>query len=70
MITIADIHKRLAENLHSTGLTQKEMAKMVGISQKTISHYVNGDKMPALDTLANLCRVFDLDPAEILCLKD
>ena len=26
--------------------------------------------MPALDTFANLCAVLDLDPAEILCLKD
>ena len=31
------------------------IAKKLGISQQTISHYIKGDKMPALDTFANLC---------------
>ncbi len=36
------------------------------MSQSTIAHYVRGDILPALDTLANLCAVLDLDANEIL----
>ena len=31
---------------------------------------MKGDKLPALDTLANLCVFLDIDPADILCTKN
>ena len=51
MITIQLIQKRLAET----------------IRQSQISCYVHGKKMPALDTLANLCKILDVDTNYILC---
>lgn len=70
MITLEKIRKRVAEAIKQSGLTQTELARRLGIGQQTISHYVKGDKMPALDTFANLCAVLDIDPAYILCIKD
>ncbi len=70
MITIAQIQMRLAESIRQSGMTQKEIAAKLHISQQSVSHYVTGDKMPALDTFANLCEVLDADPAYILCLKN
>ncbi len=70
MITLEKIRKRVAEAIKQSGLTQTELARRLGIRQQTISHYVKGDKMPALDTFANLCAVLDVDPAYILCIKD
>ncbi len=70
MITLEKIRKRVAEAIKQSGLTQTELARRLGIGQQTISHYVKGDKMPALDTFANLCAVLDVDPAYILCIKD
>ncbi len=69
MISIVQIQERLSKELKSCGLTQKEIAQKIGVSQQTISHYIKGDKMPSLDTLANLCVALDLDPAEILGVK-
>ena len=69
MITIEMIQKKIAEAIRQSGKTQTEIARRLGISQQTISHYVKGDKLPALDTLANLCDILDVDPAEILCVK-
>ena len=69
MITIANIQENLKKELLLCGLTQKEIAQKIGVSQQTISHYIKGDKMPSLDTLANLCVALDLDPAEILGVK-
>ena len=69
MITIEQIQKKLAEEIKLSGMTQREIAEKVGVSQQTISHYVRGDKMPFIDTFANLCVVLDVDPSEILCTK-
>ncbi len=69
MIVLNDIQKNLAEAIKQSGLTQTSIAKQLGVSQQTISHYVRGDIMPALDTFANLCVLLDLDSAEILCIN-
>ena len=69
MITLEKIQARLAEAIKQSGLSQTSIAKQVGVCQQAISSYVKGTKMPALDTLANLCTVLDLDANEILCIK-
>ena len=67
MITLEQIQKRLAEIIKQSGMTQNELAKKIGIKQQQISCYINGQKMPALDTLANLCKILDVDANYILC---
>ena len=67
MITLNQIHFRLAETIKQCGLSQTAIAKKLGVSQQSISHYVKGDKLPALDTLANLCKLLDIDTNYILC---
>lgn len=69
MITLNDIHLRLCECIRESGCTQTHLAELLGISPATISHYLRGDKFPALDTLANLCRILDVSPAYILCFE-
>ncbi len=69
MITINEIKDKLADALKHSGITQTELARKLNIKQSNISHYIKGDKMPALDTFANLCAVLDLDANEILCIK-
>ena len=70
MISIEQIRERLAEIIKQSGMTQNELAKKIGIKQQQISCYINGQKMPALDTLANLCAILKLDANEILCVND
>ena len=70
MITLNQVHERLAEAIKESGKTQVELAKSVGVSQLTISHYLKGTKMPALDTFANLCKILDADTDYILCQND
>ena len=69
MITLEQIQKKLAEAILQSGMTQVELGKRVGVKHPQISCYIHGKKMPALDTLANLCVVLDLDANEILCVK-
>ena len=70
LITIEQIQRNLSEAIKQSGKTQTEIGKSIGISQQTVSHYRKGDKLPALDTLANLCVFLDIDPADILCTKN
>lgn len=70
MITLQQIRKELSEHIKQCGITQSELALRLGVSQQTISHYVKGDKMPALDTFANLCAVLDIDANDVLCIGD
>lgn len=67
---LEQIRARLIQAVRESGLTQIEIAKRLNINSATISHYVKGDKMPALDTFANLCKVLDLDANEILCISN
>jgi transcriptional regulator with XRE-family HTH domain len=69
MITLNQIQKRVADSIKQSGLTQTEIARRLGIGQQTVSHYIKGDKMPALDTFANLCAVLDVDANDILCIS-
>ena len=69
MITLLQIQQQIAEAIKQSGMTQTEIGKKLGVSQQSISHYVKGDKLPALDTLANLCGLLDVDPSDILCVK-
>ena len=67
MITLEQIQNRLKEEIKRSGMTQTEIANKIGVCQQAVSSYVNGQKMPALDTLANLCKLLDLDANYILC---
>ena len=70
MIKLDQIRFKIIEAIKQCELTQTHLASLLGVGQQTISHYLKGDKLPALDTFANLCKILDLDPADMLCLKD
>ena len=67
MITLEQIQKRIIEAIRQSGMTQTAIAKALNIKQPTVGHYLSGRAMPALDTLANLCKLLDLDANYILC---
>ncbi len=67
MITLEQIQARIAEVIRQSGMSQTAIAKYLGISQQAVSAYINGTNMPALDTLANLCKLLDEDTNYVLC---
>ena len=69
MITLEQIRGRIAEAIKSSGMTQSEIAQKLGIRHQQISCYLRVKKMPALDTLANLCKLLDEDANYILCIE-
>ena len=69
MITIMEIQKRLREAIQYGNITQKELAKKLGINPSTVSKYMRLDKYPSLDTFANICEILDVSADDILGLK-
>ena len=69
MIELKDIQKRLREEIKNSALSQKEIAKRLGVNPSTVSKYLRQDKFPALDTFANLCEILDVSSDDILGLK-
>ena len=70
MITLEQIRAKLKDAIKQSGKSQTALAKQIGIGQQTISEYLHGKSMPALDTFANLCAVLDVDPTDILCIDE
>lgn len=69
MITQEQIRKRLVEAIKQSGMTQQALAEKTGVCQQSISQYLSGRAMPALDTFANLCVALDANADEILGTK-
>ena len=67
MITLEQIYVRLAETIRQSGMTQTAIAKALNVKPTQICSYIKGRKLPALDTLANLCKLLDADANYILC---
>lgn len=67
MITLEQIRNKLIDAIKYSGLPYADISRKIGIAPATLSQYLSGRAMPALDTFANLCVVLDVDPAEILC---
>ena len=64
------IQFRLRESIANSSLTQKEIAKKIGVSPQTVSKYMTKDIFPALDTLAKLCKLLDVKADYILGISE
>ena len=50
------IGKFIMEARHEVGLTQKELAEKIGVSDRTISKWENGEGYPEVETLIEIAR--------------
>ena len=51
-------------------VSQKEIAKAVGITLSAYSNYEQGLRQPSYDILKNLCKYFDVSADYLLGLED
>ncbi len=67
---LKDIQARLRQSIKHSGIMQKEIAKIIGVSPQTVSKYMKEDIFPALDTLAKLCKALDVSADYILGISE
>ena len=61
---------RIKELREEKGLSQKQLAEVIGLNYRTISHYENGRAEPSLETIERLCNCFDVSAGYLLGLED
>lgn len=64
------VGQAIREGLHKKGLTQRELAEIVGSTQRSISSYINGNAQPPLDILSNICRILEINMNQVLHIPD
>lgn len=62
MLSEEDIRRIFCLNLNrlisERNVTQREVAKFVGVSYPTMNHWVKGNKVPRMDKIDKLCAFF------------
>lgn len=61
---------RLCELRRAHGYTQQKLGKMLGVSNKAVSKWENGESMPRLQMLDKIAECFDLSVDELLSYGD
>ena len=61
------IGKFIAQLRHEKNLTQEALGKNLGVTNKTISRWENGNYMPNIEMLQMLSKEFNVDINELLC---
>lgn len=61
--TVAEL---IACGLEEKGLTQKDLAREIGVSQSRISEFISGKAEPSLKLARSLCLTLGIKPAAML----
>jgi transcriptional regulator with XRE-family HTH domain len=61
-----DIGPRLRRYREAQNLSQKELAKRIGVSNSRVSNWEQGINRPDVDILADICTVLNISPSELL----
>lgn len=60
----------LAEILWEIGMTQKELAELTGLSEGTISNYLNRRQLPGVKAIVNIGYALNIDLNELIDFGD
>ena len=60
---------KLSAVIAQIGITQKELAEWFGVTQQTVSNWVNGVSEPSASQLQELSRLSGIDAMDILCTR-
>ena len=58
--------KRLRKEL---GISQKELAERIGVSNSRVSNWEQGINRPDADILADICKALNVSPSELLDVR-
>lgn len=68
-----DYGKRLANaiatQMRRKGITQEQLGKLIGVSQRTISDYASGKTAPSYDVMARMAEILEISLDNVFSLK-
>ena len=56
----------LKDLIKLAGYTQKSFAQALNVAYSTLKYYISGENLPGLQILANMCRLLDKSPKEVM----
>ncbi len=65
-LTMTTIGKRLRDARNRVGLTQRQVAAVLGISESTISYWESGQRGLDLSSLSRLCEIYGYSVSSML----
>ncbi|NNJ32712.1 helix-turn-helix domain-containing protein [Lacrimispora defluvii] len=63
------IGKFIAELRNEKGMTQSELGERIGVTNKTVSRWENGNYMPDISVITMLCVELGVSANELLCAQ-
>ena len=66
---LVKIGKFIAELRKEYKLTQEQLGEKIGVTNKTVSRWENGNYLPPVDILLAISQLFNVSINEILCGK-
>ena len=57
---------KVSDKMKRLGINQRELSRLVCIPENTLSRYLNGERTPKADTVANLARVLKCSVTELI----
>lgn len=55
-----DYRKRIIEKRKELGMSQRQLAKLVGITQQFMNEIESGRKSPSIEVLINICKALEI----------
>lgn len=62
--------RRISEMLEKKGITQREFAEMVGVTEVAMARYIKGDRVPTAPVVENIARALDTTAYYLVGLDD
>lgn len=63
------IGSRIRKYREERGLSQKQLAELIGVSNSRVSNWEQGINRPDADILAEICRALDVSPGVLLDVR-
>ena len=64
-----EIGARIARYRKLKNYSQREFAELIGVSGSRVSNWEQGTHRPDVDILANICKVLEVSPSELLDIR-
>lgn len=66
---MSDFKNNIRELLEKKGITQKELANLIGVTETAMSRYVNGNRIPKATTCIKIAKALDCTVEELYITK-
>lgn len=66
---VYEIGLRIRKYREANNMSQKELAKKIGVSNSRVSNWEQGINRPDVDFLASICKALNVSPSELLDIR-